>query len=172
MNVPSVPCWPAVWREDQSFSSRVSASQKAQTASELEPPTIMIVDDSLTVRKITGRLLEREGYKVLTARDGVDAIEQLAEVKPDVMLVDIEMPRMDGFDLTRNVRGDARTRDIPIIMITSADDTLAARAREVGVSLLLVVVFMTQLLPAGVVASMGFQDAFDEALAAAQAAQA
>src|SRR5690606_10265313 len=82
-------------------------------------PTVMIVDDSLTVRKITGRLLSREGYNVLTAKDGVDAMEQLQEAMPDVMLVDIEMPRMDGFDLTRNIRNDGRLKHIPIIMITS-----------------------------------------------------
>jgi len=82
-------------------------------------PRIMVVDDSLTVRKITGRLLAREGYRVLTARDGVEALELLAETVPDVMLVDVEMPRMDGFDLTRNVRADARLKAIPIIIITS-----------------------------------------------------
>jgi len=80
---------------------------------------VMVVDDSLTVRRVTQRLLAREGYQVVLAKDGVDALEQLQSVTPDVMLVDIEMPRMDGFDLTRNVRGDARTRPIPIIMITS-----------------------------------------------------
>ncbi|WP_301100978.1 Hpt domain-containing protein [Propionivibrio sp.] len=82
-------------------------------------PTVMVVDDSLTVRKFTGRLLAREGYQVITAKDGVDALEQLLDIVPDVMLVDIEMPRMDGFDLTRNVRADARLKGIPIIMITS-----------------------------------------------------
>jgi chemosensory pili system protein ChpA (sensor histidine kinase/response regulator) len=82
-------------------------------------PVVMVVDDSLTVRKITSRLLEREGYQVVTAKDGVDALQQLRETLPAVMLVDIEMPRMDGFDLTRNVRGDPRTRDIPIIIISS-----------------------------------------------------
>jgi chemosensory pili system protein ChpA (sensor histidine kinase/response regulator) len=80
---------------------------------------VMVVDDSLTVRKITSRLLEREGYTVLTAKDGVDALEQMREQLPGVMLVDIEMPRMDGFDLTRNVRGDPRTQAIPIIIISS-----------------------------------------------------
>jgi chemosensory pili system protein ChpA (sensor histidine kinase/response regulator) len=80
---------------------------------------VMVVDDSLTVRKVTQRLLEREGYQVVLAKDGVDALEHLQELTPDLMLVDIEMPRMDGFDLTRNIRGDASTRAIPIIMITS-----------------------------------------------------
>ncbi|MES2076292.1 MAG: Hpt domain-containing protein [Pseudomonadota bacterium] len=81
--------------------------------------TVMVVDDSLTVRRVTQRLLEREGYQVLLAKDGVDALEQLQGRVPDLMLVDIEMPRMDGFDLTRNVRGDERTAAVPIIMITS-----------------------------------------------------
>ncbi|QDZ28874.1 Hpt domain-containing protein [Noviherbaspirillum sp. UKPF54] len=80
---------------------------------------VMVVDDSLTVRRVTQRLLTREGYQVVQAKDGVDALEHLQSVTPDVMLVDIEMPRMDGFDLTRNVRDDERTRQIPIIMITS-----------------------------------------------------
>jgi chemosensory pili system protein ChpA (sensor histidine kinase/response regulator) len=98
-------------------------------------PTIMVVDDSLTVRKVTGRLLERQGYLVVTARDGVDAMEKLQEVIPDVMLVDIEMPRMDGFDLTRNVRADKRLAGVPIIMITSRTaDKHQNYAREIGVS--------------------------------------
>ncbi|HEY6774368.1 MAG TPA: Hpt domain-containing protein [Oxalicibacterium sp.] len=80
---------------------------------------VMVVDDSLTVRRVTQRLLTREGYQVVLAKDGVDALQHLQSITPDVMLVDIEMPRMDGFDLTRNVRDDERTRDIPIIMITS-----------------------------------------------------
>ncbi|MGV7209501.1 Hpt domain-containing protein [Oxalobacteraceae bacterium A2-2] len=81
--------------------------------------TVMVVDDSLTVRRVTQRLLEREGFHVLLAKDGVDALEQLQAVRPELMLVDIEMPRMDGFDLVRNVRADQRTQDIPVIMITS-----------------------------------------------------
>jgi chemosensory pili system protein ChpA (sensor histidine kinase/response regulator) len=110
---------------------------------QLEPaqpavPTIMIVDDSLTVRKITGRLLAREGYNVLTAKDGVDAMEQLQDAVPDVMLVDIEMPRMDGFDLTRNVRADSRLKRIPIVMITSRTaEKHRNYAREIGVNVYL-----------------------------------
>lgn len=97
-------------------------------------PSIMVVDDSLTVRKITSRLLEREGFQVVTAKDGVDALEQLGDYKPDVMLLDIEMPRMDGFDLARNVRADARLKDVPIIMITSRmADKHRNYAMEIGV---------------------------------------
>ena len=98
-------------------------------------PTVMVVDDSLTVRKITGRLLAREGYQVVLAKDGVDALEQLLDVIPDVMLVDIEMPRMDGFDLTRNIRADERLKSIPIIMITSRTaEKHRAYAFEIGVN--------------------------------------
>ncbi|MDD2743182.1 MAG: Hpt domain-containing protein [Rhodocyclaceae bacterium] len=82
-------------------------------------PTVMVVDDSLTVRKITSRLLTREGYQVILAKDGVDALEQLIDVMPDVVLSDIEMPRMDGFDLLRNIRADQRLKQLPVIMITS-----------------------------------------------------
>ena len=96
---------------------------------------IMVVDDSITVRKITSRLLEREGYRVITARDGVDALEQLKKERPAVMLIDIEMPRMDGFDLTRNVRGDPRTMEIPIIVISSRTAPKhRSRASELGVN--------------------------------------
>ena len=94
----------------------------------------MVVDDSLTVRAVSGRLLARHGYHVLTAKDGVDALEQLGEVIPDAMLLDIEMPRMDGFDLARNMRADQRLKHVPIIMITSRTAEKHRRhAAEIGV---------------------------------------
>ncbi|HWH84849.1 MAG TPA: Hpt domain-containing protein [Burkholderiaceae bacterium] len=82
-------------------------------------PLVMVVDDSLTVRRVTQRLLVREGYRVVLAKDGLDALERLSEAVPAIVLSDIEMPRMDGFDLVRNMRADARLRDLPVIMITS-----------------------------------------------------
>ena len=82
-------------------------------------PLVMVVDDSLTVRKITTRFLEREGYRVVTARDGVEALEMLEDEMPAVMLLDIEMPRMDGFEVVRHVRANSMLRSLPIIMITS-----------------------------------------------------
>jgi len=97
-------------------------------------PLIMVVDDSLTVRKITTRFLQREGYRVTTARDGVEALELLEEEMPSVMLLDIEMPRMDGFEVVRHVRSNAATRSLPIIMITSRTaDKHRSHALETGV---------------------------------------
>jgi chemosensory pili system protein ChpA (sensor histidine kinase/response regulator) len=99
---------------------RVGAVEGAtQKDAQATPPTVMVVDDSLTVRKIVGRLMSREGYQVIMAKDGVDAIEKLVDIVPDVMLLDIEMPRMDGLELARHVRADALLKDVPIIMITS-----------------------------------------------------
>jgi chemosensory pili system protein ChpA (sensor histidine kinase/response regulator) len=99
-------------------------------------PLILVVDDSLTVRKITTRLLQREGYRVATAKDGIEAIETLQDELPAVMLLDIEMPRMDGFEVARNVRADIRTRSLPIIMITSRTaDKHRDHALDLGVNL-------------------------------------
>ena len=95
-------------------------------------PLVMVVDDSLTVRRVTQRLLLREGYRVVLAKDGLDALERLAEGVPAIMLSDIEMPRMDGFDLVRNIRADARLRDLPVIMITSR---IAQKHREYAAEL-------------------------------------
>lgn len=98
-------------------------------------PLVMVVDDSVTVRKVSARLLERHGMQVLTAKDGVDALAQLQDVLPDVMLLDIEMPRMDGFEVASQVRHDARLRDLPIIMITSRTGTKhRERAEAIGVN--------------------------------------
>jgi chemosensory pili system protein ChpA (sensor histidine kinase/response regulator) len=94
----------------------------------------LVVDDSITVRRVTQRLLERNGMRVLTARDGVDAIEMLQEHTPDIILLDIEMPRMDGYEVATQVRADARLSGIPIIMITSrVGEKHRARAIEIGV---------------------------------------
>ncbi|MRD48332.1 response regulator [Caenimonas koreensis DSM 17982] len=97
-------------------------------------PLVLVVDDSITVRRVTQRLLQREGYRVALAADGLQALERLADEKPTVVLSDIEMPRMDGFDLARNIRGDARLKDLPIIMITSRiAEKHREHAKELGV---------------------------------------
>jgi chemosensory pili system protein ChpA (sensor histidine kinase/response regulator) len=90
-------------------------------------PLVLVVDDSITVRRVTQRLLQREGYRVTMAADGLQALERLAEELPSVILSDIEMPRMDGFDLLRNVRGDIKLKHLPTIMITSR---IAEKHRE------------------------------------------
>ncbi|HEX5640471.1 MAG TPA: Hpt domain-containing protein [Burkholderiaceae bacterium] len=130
---------PAVFDVAPEARAEANAAQgQLQHATELSTqvvPTIMVVDDSLTVRRVTQRLLERHGYTVLLAKDGVDALRQLQDSKPDVMLVDIEMPKMDGYDLTRNVRGTRATADIPIIMITSRTaEKHRSMAFELGVN--------------------------------------
>jgi chemosensory pili system protein ChpA (sensor histidine kinase/response regulator) len=95
---------------------------------------VLVVDDSITVRRVTQRLLERNGMRVMTARDGMDAVAVLAENVPDIILLDIEMPRMDGYEVAAHVRSDPRLRDVPIIMITSrVGEKHRARAIELGV---------------------------------------
>ena len=94
----------------------------------------LVVDDSITVRRVTQRLLERNGMRVMTAKDGVEAMSLLQDHVPDVILLDIEMPRMDGYEVASHVRTDARLADVPIIMITSRmGDKHRARAIELGV---------------------------------------
>lgn len=101
-----------------------------QAASQV--PLVMVVDDSITVRRVSQRLLQREGYRVVTAADGLQALEQLQEELPCVVLSDIEMPRMDGFDLLRNIRAQARLQHLPIIMITSR---MAQKHRDLAMEL-------------------------------------
>jgi len=109
--------------------------QAPTAASVRRQPLILVVDDSLTVRKVTGRLLGRAGYEVVTAKDGMDAVNQLEARIPDAMLVDIEMPRMDGFELTKHVRGHSRWQHIPILMVTSRDaEKHRSYAFELGVN--------------------------------------
>ncbi|XTQ95398.1 Hpt domain-containing protein [Xanthomonas sacchari] len=97
-------------------------------------PLVMVVDDSLTMRKVTGRVLERHNFDVVSARDGVEALERLEERVPDLMLLDIEMPRMDGYELATAMRADPRYAAVPIVMITSrSGEKHRQRAFELGV---------------------------------------
>ncbi|MNG51520.1 Gliding motility regulatory protein [compost metagenome] len=129
--------------EGQNIARQIQATQRIKHISDPRDLSrhnnarrlIMIVDDSVTVRKVTSRLLERQGYDVVTAKDGVDAIEQLENVKPDLMLLDIEMPRMDGFEVTNLVRHHEVHQDLPIIMITSrTGEKHRERAFSLGVT--------------------------------------
>ncbi|PBJ82809.1 hybrid sensor histidine kinase/response regulator [Lysobacteraceae bacterium NML93-0399] len=97
-------------------------------------PLVMVVDDSVTMRKVTGRVLERHNFEVITAKDGVDALERMDERVPDLMLLDIEMPRMDGYELATHMKADPRLRDVTIMMITSrTGEKHRQRAFEIGV---------------------------------------
>ena len=96
---------------------------------------MLVVDDSITVRRVTQRLLQREGYRLALAADGLQGLERLREERPTVVLSDIEMPRMDGFDFVRNIRADETMRDLPVIMITSRiAEKHRDHAHELGVS--------------------------------------
>lgn len=109
-----------------------------EVSAALQPPLVLVVDDSLTVRKITTRLLTREGFRVDSAKDGVDALEKMHDLLPDVVLLDVEMPRMDGFELARVMRADPRLKAVPIIMITSRTaDKHRNHALEIGVDVYL-----------------------------------
>jgi chemosensory pili system protein ChpA (sensor histidine kinase/response regulator) len=101
-------------RQDGTTAGRVPTALTTPQA-----PLILVVDDSITVRRVTQRLLLRDGYRVAMAADGLQALERLQDEIPAVVLSDIEMPRMDGFDLVRNIRADHRMKGLPIIMITS-----------------------------------------------------
>jgi chemosensory pili system protein ChpA (sensor histidine kinase/response regulator) len=121
-------------RRDQRLAEGLSAVQAPVIEEVLVRPLVMVVDDSITMRKVTSRVLERHEYEVSTAKDGVDALEKLHERVPDLMLLDIEMPRMDGYELATHMKADPRLRDVPIIMITSrSGDKHRQRAFDIGV---------------------------------------
>ena len=117
---------------------RAAPAEAIEVSAALQPPLVLVVDDSLTVRKITTRLLTREGFRVDSAKDGVDALERMHDLIPDVVLLDVEMPRMDGFELARVMRNDERLKSVPIIMITSRTaDKHRNHALEIGVNVYL-----------------------------------
>ena len=119
-------------------AERVAPEVPKMAVVQADRPLVMIVDDSLTVRRITSKLLTREGFEVLTARDGIDALALLETEMPDVILLDIEMPRMDGFEFTKNIKANERTAQIPIVMITSRTaEKHRNLAKDLGVDLYL-----------------------------------
>ncbi|WP_266169706.1 Hpt domain-containing protein [Dyella subtropica] len=121
-------------RRQERLAEGLSAVQAPVVEEVRVRPLVMVVDDSITMRKVTGRVLERHEYEVSTAKDGVDAVEKLHDRVPDLMLLDIEMPRMDGFELATHMKADPRLRGVPIIMITSrTGDKHRQRAFDIGV---------------------------------------
>ncbi|MEO8675425.1 MAG: response regulator, partial [Casimicrobiaceae bacterium] len=131
---PDVP----VYDPNEERMAPMMPKMSAQAPAAGGPPLVMIVDDSLTVRKITSRTLTRAGFDVITAKDGIDALELLNDRTPDVILLDIEMPRMDGFEFTKTIKNEPKNAHIPIIMITSRTaEKHRNRAQELGVDLYL-----------------------------------
>jgi chemosensory pili system protein ChpA (sensor histidine kinase/response regulator) len=130
-------------RRVASLRASVAAGEVSESAQILQPielpevirkTMIMVVDDSITMRKVTTRVLERADMEVVTAKDGLDAVEKLQDTIPDLMLLDIEMPRMDGYELATYMRNDARLKGVPIIMVTSrTGEKHRQRALEIGV---------------------------------------
>jgi chemosensory pili system protein ChpA (sensor histidine kinase/response regulator) len=136
-NVVIILDLPAMIRADVSHAHRGLLAHQDDVNEEVESTLVMVVDDSVTVRKVTSRFLERQGMEVILAKDGVDAIAQLSEMDrlPSVMLLDIEMPRMDGFEVASRVRHTSRLNNIPIIMITSrTGEKHRERAMSLGVN--------------------------------------
>jgi len=112
-------------------------------------PLVLVVDDSITIRRVTERLLGRNGYRVATAKDGLDAMAQLQTLEPVAILLDIEMPRADGFEVASFVRNTGRIRNVPIIMITSrSGEKHRARAAEIGVDRYLIKPYQEEQLMA------------------------
>ncbi|GEQ73292.1 hypothetical protein CTTA_0297 [Comamonas testosteroni] len=107
----------------------VGADLLGAEAAQTTVPLVLVVDDSITVRRVTQRLLQREGYRVTLAADGLQAMERLQDERPTLVLSDIEMPRMDGFDLLRNIRADQKLEGMPVVMITSR---IAQKHREMA----------------------------------------
>ncbi len=107
-------------------------TEPTQTTS--APPTILVVDDSITARRVTDRLLTRNGMRVVTARDGLEALAALRDTTPDLMLLDIEMPRMDGFEVVQALRDNPHAEDLPVIVISTHTGVKhTERARQIGV---------------------------------------
>jgi chemosensory pili system protein ChpA (sensor histidine kinase/response regulator) len=122
--------------EKERMAAAAAAATAAVEPAKARQPTIMVVDDSITVRKVTSRLLERNDMRAISAKDGVEAVSVLQDTLPDVMLLDIEMPRMDGYELATHVRNDSRLRKVPIIMITSrSGEKHRQRAMQIGVDI-------------------------------------
>lgn len=120
---------------DDGAKAMKSTGTQSNIAKAQSKPQILIVDDSVTVRKVTSRLLQRQGYDTHVARDGVEAIEILQTLRPDLMLLDIEMPRMDGFEVASHVRHNPEIMTLPIIMITSrTGEKHREKARQIGVN--------------------------------------
>ncbi len=133
----------------QARARRARVAQAMRTQESDQRPLVLVVDDSITIRRVTERLLGRNGYRVATAKDGLDAMAQLQTLEPVAILLDIEMPRADGFEVASFVRNTGRIRNVPIIMITSrSGEKHRARAAEIGVDRYLIKPYQEEQLMA------------------------
>ena len=162
-------------RERIAAAEEAEAEREAQrlaTEQAVPPPAakrpaqtlVLVADDSKVVRIKTGRLLAQHQYQVSYASDGLDAVQQLQAQAPDVVITDVEMPGMDGFELTRHIRNNPSTAQLPVIMITAADDRHREQAEAAGVSVLLGKPYPEDALIAHIRLAMG-QDAAETSLA-------
>ena len=127
--------------------AKVEQQKANKSVKQAHKPVVLIVDDSVTVRKVTSRLLERNGYEAQVATDGIDALERLQEMLPEVIVLDIEMPRMDGFEVANHIRHNPRLQHIPIVMITSrTGEKHRERAFGIGVNEYMGKPFQEQML--------------------------
>ena len=127
--------------------AKVEQQKANKSVKQAHKPVVLIVDDSVTVRKVTSRLLERNGYEAQVATDGIDALERLQEMLPEVIVLDIEMPRMDGFEVANHIRHNPRLKHIPIVMITSrTGEKHRERAFGIGVNEYMGKPFQEQML--------------------------
>ena len=98
-----------------------SSESESETAVKPNAATILVVDDSPTEVHILKKILEKQGYEIVTARDGQEGVETAMQVRPDLILMDIVMPVLNGFQATRKLRNDENTAHIPVIMVTTKD---------------------------------------------------
>ncbi len=99
------------------------------------PPRVLVVDDSEVIRELISVNLELEGFEVVTAEDGQDALDRIRDIRPDLVTLDVVMPRMDGFETAARLRADAATKHIPVVMVSAAaQEGDLQRGREIGVN--------------------------------------
>jgi CheY-like chemotaxis protein len=145
----------AAEREAQRLAAEQAAVPPPPTPKSAAQTLVLVADDSKVVRIKTGRLLAQHQYQVSYASDGLDAVQQMQAQPPDVLITDVEMPGMDGFELTRHIRGNPQTAQLPVIMITAADDRHRDEASAAGVSVLLGKPYSDEALIAHIRLAMG-----------------
>jgi CheY-like chemotaxis protein len=149
--------------ERQAAAAAAATTPAPRASKSADQTLVLVADDSKVVRIKTGRLLAQHQYQVAYAVDGLDAVQQLQSGRPDLVITDVEMPGMDGFELTRHIRSHAQTAQLPVIMITAADDRHREQAEQAGVSVLLGKPYAEDALIAHIRLAMGHGQASAQA---------